>query len=385
MLYEESNVLDSHEFDLPLTSDNMKFPPSDSLALSLTNGEDFACTDMKDSEEYINEFQNRKNRVLVLIATALGIIGIVGTVALVDAQNNEASLTDNFNCLGPSAASTDTVDRSVLTFSPVPAPEVRQSGGTTNETESTTTTPRPLAAPNATNTNTSSATMSNATNRSSAPIASSALTTTTPANTPKPNLTEPGKTEPAPATPTPKPSTLKPTKPSTVTSGDLKAQVVRQTSIIRASHGLGPVTWDDELGVKMQVWADSCPQKTGGGHGGPPGNQNLASFIPCGNDCMGQKDSPAWNWYVTEESLFDYDTQMSRDGNWMTTGHFTNSMAPDVNKIACGWSTCYNPLIKKDDSLIWCNYFSTSPGEGGKDIPRPKQKKELTYQQIVAS
>ncbi|KAF0694342.1 hypothetical protein As57867_014698, partial [Aphanomyces stellatus] len=159
----------------------------------------------------------------------------------------------------------------------------------------------------------------------------------------------------------------------------LKAQIVYQTSKIRAAHGLGPVTWNDDLAVKMQAWADSCPQKTGGGHGGPPGNQNLAGFAPCGNSCM-KAAGPAWTWYDSEEAEWNYDANASKDGNWMTTGHFSNSMNPGVNQIACGWSTCYNPNIKADDSLVWCNYL------GGNDnkIPRPNMPKAQIQASLTA-
>ncbi|RHZ19242.1 hypothetical protein DYB31_010105 [Aphanomyces astaci] len=133
-----------------------------------------------------------------------------------------------------------------------------------------------------------------------------------------------------------------------------------------AGYGLGPVTWNDDLAKKMQAWADSCPQKTGGGHGGPPGNQNLASFIVCGNNCM-HEPGPAQTWWDSEEELWDYDANKSRDGNWMTTGHFQNSLDPGVNEIACGWSTCFNPIANQNDSLVWCNYIGGTNGR----IPRP--------------
>ncbi|KDO17265.1 hypothetical protein SPRG_21865, partial [Saprolegnia parasitica CBS 223.65] len=162
-------------------------------------------------------------------------------------------------------------------------------------------------------------------------------------------------------------------------NGDLKAQIIHQTTVLRAAHGLGPVTWNDELAAKMQAWADSNPQKNGGGHGGPPGNQNLAGFVICNNDCM-HTAGPAWNWYSSEEKLWDYDSNQSKDGNWMTTGHFSNSMDPGVNQVACGYSTYYNPNIGKDDSLVWCNYLG---GTNGK-IPRPSADQATLVKQILA-
>ncbi|RHY88751.1 hypothetical protein DYB26_004874 [Aphanomyces astaci] len=187
----------------------------------------------------------------------------------------------------------------------------------------------------------------------------------TPPPTPPPVQPTSSPTRP-PVQPTP-PPTRPPVQPTPPLSGsDLKAQIVHQTSVIRAGYGLGPVTWNDDLAKKMQAWADSCPQKTGGGHGGPPGNQNLASFIVCGNNCM-HEPGPAQTWWDSEEELWDYDANKSRDGNWMTTGHFQNSLDPGVNEIACGWSTCFNPIANQDDSLVWCNYIGGTNGR----IPRP--------------
>ncbi|KDO21003.1 hypothetical protein SPRG_13898, partial [Saprolegnia parasitica CBS 223.65] len=179
--------------------------------------------------------------------------------------------------------------------------------------------------------------------------------------------------------PSPSPSN-KPTLGPRPVTGDLKTQIIYQTSVIRAAHGLGPVTWNDELGAKMQAWADSNPQQNGGGHGGPPGNQNLASFLVCKNDCMASA-GPAWSWYSGEEKLWDYSTNKSKDGNWMTTGHFSNSMDPGVNEIACGYSTFYNPTIQADDSLVWCNYL----GGNDKPIPRPLMDQEALMKKLVSA
>ncbi|KDO21137.1 hypothetical protein SPRG_12918 [Saprolegnia parasitica CBS 223.65] len=88
---------------------------------------------------------------------------------------------------------------------------------------------------------------------------------------------------------------------------------------------------------------------------------------------------PAWNWYSSEEKLWDYDSNQSKDGNWMTTGHFSNSMDPGVNQVACGYSTYYNPSVGKDDSLVWCNYLG---GTNGK-IPRPSVDQATLVKQIL--
>ncbi len=175
--------------------------------------------------------------------------------------------------------------------------------------------------------------------------------------------------------------TLVPPTPAPRNSPSLKDQVLHQTNKLREAHGLNSnVTWDDALAVDMQAWADSCPQKTGGGHGGPAGNQNLASFIPCGSNCMAT-EGPAWDWYDSESDLWNYAADQSADGNFLTTGHFYNSMNAGLTSMACGWSSCFNPTINEEDHLIWCNY------DGGIDpphIPRPLYSKAAIHDSLFA-
>nr|AIG55496.1 secreted protein [Thraustotheca clavata] len=186
-----------------------------------------------------------------------------------------------------------------------------------------------------------------------------------------------------PATYAPAPTsapTSAPTETPATSKGTLKEQIIHQTNLIRAAHGLGPVKWNDELAAKMQAWANSDPQQNGGGHGGPPGNQNLASFDVCNDNCM-RMTGPAWAWYSGEEKLWDYDANKSRDGIWETTGHFSNSMDPGVNEIACGYSTFYNPQIGHDDSLVWCNYLGGNNGV----IPRPRIDQATLEKQLTSA
>ncbi|KAF0712796.1 Aste57867_4662 [Aphanomyces stellatus] len=158
--------------------------------------------------------------------------------------------------------------------------------------------------------------------------------------------------------------------------GTLNDQILYQLNILRQAHGLNTVVWNDELAVDMQAWADSCPQKDGGGHGGPVGNQNLASFVPCDDDCKRQ-EGPSWGWY-TEVLLWNYETDSCGTGDWMDCGHFSNSMSAAVTSIACGSSTCYNPNINGNDSLVWCNYVDAQ-------IPPAIPRTNIEYEEIKAS
>ncbi|KDO27281.1 hypothetical protein SPRG_07530 [Saprolegnia parasitica CBS 223.65] len=158
-------------------------------------------------------------------------------------------------------------------------------------------------------------------------------------------------------------------------------QIVRQLNLIRKAHGYTtPVVWDEKLAADMQAWADSCPQKNGGGHGGPPGAQNLASYEECKTNCHHQVGA-SWNWYDSEQQLWSYERDACANGDWMTCGHFQNSMNKGVSAIGCGWSTCYNPNINGQDSLIWCNYIGVSDPP---QIPRPKMAREAILASLTA-
>ncbi|OQS06007.1 hypothetical protein THRCLA_01925 [Thraustotheca clavata] len=161
----------------------------------------------------------------------------------------------------------------------------------------------------------------------------------------------------------------------------MKDQILRQYNVIRKAHGFTTdVVWDNDLATKMQAWADSCPQKNGGGHGGPDGAQNLASFDDCKDDCYHQV-GVAWSWYDGEQQKWNYNSDSCGDGNWMTCGHFQNSMNKGVTAIGCGWSTCYNPSINGQDSLIWCNYIGVSDPP---KIPRPQKSREDILASLTA-
>ncbi|KAF0712797.1 Aste57867_4663 [Aphanomyces stellatus] len=161
--------------------------------------------------------------------------------------------------------------------------------------------------------------------------------------------------------------------------GTLNDQILHQFNILRQAHGLNKVVWNDELAVDMQAWADSCPQKDGGDHGGPEGNQNLSSFSPCGDDCK-RYLGPSFFWY-DEAHNWDFNSDSCAPVDDLGCGHFVNSMNPAVLSIACGSSTCYNSVIEKDDSLVWCNYVNSEGAQNPPHIP-PSQ---VPFEDILKS
>ncbi|KAG9413565.1 hypothetical protein AC1031_012788 [Aphanomyces cochlioides] len=164
--------------------------------------------------------------------------------------------------------------------------------------------------------------------------------------------------------------TAAPTPPPS--NGDLGAQLVYQLSIIRQAHGLNAVEYDYDMAKQMQAWADDCSQHPQGGHGGPYGVQNLAPALECGDDCMKQ-EGPSWWWY-DEIKNWDFNSNSCADESGANggCGHFQNSLGTWVTAMGCGWSSCYNPNIGRNDPLVWCNYRGN-----GNDVAIPRPKKDL--------
>jgi hypothetical protein len=319
-------------------------------------------TNDKDDGNYVFSLQRRRNRRMILVTACLAILGVAAVAFVATAENPSESSTSAYGsgviiADDATSALSDADAISLLpnmnTLAPTPTPNIT-AAQTTTTLSPTTATPT-TATPTTT-------------------------TTTTTTTTPTPTTTKPTPTtkdQSVSTTPSPTPDKIVP-RPA---SGGMKEMLLWQTSTIRAAHGLGRVTWNDELAARMQAWADDCSAHPLGGHGGPKGSQNLASWS--GPQTINQKDGAPWLWYADEEALFDYNTQKSRDGNWMTIGHFWNSVNPGVNQIACGWSTCFNPTINKDDSLVWCNYL----GASNDPIPRrlPGHTRESIHATLTAA
>merc|ERR1712174_86349 len=90
------------------------------------------------------------------------------------------------------------------------------------------------------------------------------------------------------------------------------------------------------------------------GHGGPEGHQNLAMYKPCTSYEKCKKNvGPAWMWYNSEETLWNYRLNTCSTGRWYDCGHFTNTLSPSATHIGCGFS--FSGYCGGDD-YVWCNY-----------------------------
>ncbi|KAF0719783.1 hypothetical protein As57867_000781, partial [Aphanomyces stellatus] len=140
-------------------------------------------------------------------------------------------------------------------------------------------------------------------------------------------------------------TTLPPSPPS---GNEMQDQLTDQTNNIRAAHGLKPLKWNSTVASDLQRWASSCP---GNQFGGVQGWQNLVGFQPCDGHCR-KVVGAAWSFYSRQETLWNYDSNQCRDGNWANCAFFSNSMSPAATSFGCGWSQCAN------GNYVWCNYLT---------------------------
>lgn len=146
-----------------------------------------------------------------------------------------------------------------------------------------------------------------------------------------------------------------------------EARILAQHNVLREAHGLSILTWDPDLAQANTEYAQTCP---GLRHGGPKGNQNIASFSwPCAiqETVCPSGTSATWLLYAAEEQLWNYDTNACRTGNWADCGHFNNMMAPEASKIGCGFSTACDKT-PSNAGLFYCSYVHQSSKER---IPPP--------------
>lgn len=112
----------------------------------------------------------------------------------------------------------------------------------------------------------------------------------------------------------------------------------------RANHCAAPLAWSDALAARAQQWADQLQQAgCAFQHSqNSPYGENLYFFAPAGNM---SPDQVATGWY-DEVNLYNFNG----GGFSMSTGHFTQLIWRDTQKLGCGVSMC-------NGGEIWvCNY-----------------------------
>ncbi|MBL4636344.1 MAG: hypothetical protein JKY56_20960 [Kofleriaceae bacterium] len=112
----------------------------------------------------------------------------------------------------------------------------------------------------------------------------------------------------------------------------------------RANHCAAPLQWSSALAARAQQWADQLQQAgCAFQHSqNSPYGENLYFFAPAGNM---SPDQIATGWY-DEVNLYNFNSGAFS----MSTGHFTQLIWRDTQKLGCGVSMC------KGGEIWVCNY-----------------------------
>ncbi len=124
----------------------------------------------------------------------------------------------------------------------------------------------------------------------------------------------------------------------------------------RADKGVAPLTWDAELAVVAQSWADQCINNDGNSimdHNAGR-SANYPGYVGENIYASGGPPSPsgAVALWVAEEQYYDYASNTCSG----VCGHYTQVVWAASQKLGCGVSNC--PSIGYPNTIV-CNY---SPG-----------------------
>lgn len=129
---------------------------------------------------------------------------------------------------------------------------------------------------------------------------------------------------------------------------------------VRATVGVGPMTWNPALAATAQAWAESCTDNAA-----PAGlidhNPNRSDDHPyyVGENVFGSSGQAtaegAVNSWAAEAASYDYDSNTCAAGQ--ICGHYTQIVWADSVDLGCGIADCPNLQF---GSTIVCNY-----GPGG--------------------
>lgn len=118
----------------------------------------------------------------------------------------------------------------------------------------------------------------------------------------------------------------------------------------RKEHCAPPLTWSDELAKAAQAWADHLKKADCAfEHSRTRYGENLAG----GTSGAFDEASAVLMWY-REVGQYDW----KRGGFSMTTGHFTQLVWADTQRVGCGQTTCHGL------DIIVCNYDPPGNVEG---------------------
>jgi hypothetical protein len=133
---------------------------------------------------------------------------------------------------------------------------------------------------------------------------------------------------------------------------------------VRATVGVPPLTWDDDLAAIAQGWGDSCTDNEnpiGLVDHNPGRSDNYPGYV--GENIYGSGGSAtpagAVGLWAAEEANYDYDSNTCSG----VCGHYTQIVWSTTERVGCGLSNCQGLQY---GSTIVCNY---SPGGNNGNRP----------------
>lgn len=115
---------------------------------------------------------------------------------------------------------------------------------------------------------------------------------------------------------------------------------------VRQAHGVGPMTWDDDLEAVAQAWANNCEWGHNAGR-----SDNYPGYV--GENIYGSSGTPSGasvtaSW-ASEEADYDYATNTCTD----VCGHYTQIVWANSTKLGCAMTNC--PGLPYPNFVV-CNY-----------------------------
>ncbi|ARF09933.1 hypothetical protein Indivirus_5_56 [Indivirus ILV1] len=147
-------------------------------------------------------------------------------------------------------------------------------------------------------------------------------------------------------------------QPATQTSQNEIDMWVSVHNATRASVGLGPISWNENLAKGAKQWADGCVFEHSGSairnYNGVTLGENLASGSPSSyyDGINGMKN--LYGGWDAEKNDYKYPSPVGHDTGGKQTGHYTQIVYRPLKEIGCACSTSCSDGSK----LCVCRYNS---------------------------
>ncbi|RZF48378.1 hypothetical protein LSTR_LSTR007545 [Laodelphax striatellus] len=159
---------------------------------------------------------------------------------------------------------------------------------------------------------------------------------------------------------------------NTITEKDI-SDVIEAHNMYRATIALGKLktqppaedmqkmSWDNELSKTAHYWANQCMFKHNGDRGRYVGENIYIVWYGGPHTERTHNFTEAITSWYEEHVYYNYKTVEEEDFNDPTTqtGHYTQVMWANTNRVGCGFSSYYQTENQQDEVLYVCNYAPT--------------------------